>query len=60
MKKITKEELELLVGYINGKMKKYDEDIKGRMEHSDRVELDMLRVSPRFLNQKKLLVKMLE
>ena len=32
-------------------MAEYDKDIKRKMEHSDKVELDMYKVNPTFLNQ---------
>ena len=36
---------------INRNMSDYDKDIKRKMEHSDKVELDMYKVNPAFLNQ---------
>ncbi len=38
---LSDEELSLLTKNINENMKKYDKDIKARMEQSDRIELDM-------------------
>ena len=51
MGKLTQEELDLILENINHNMAEYDKDIKRRMEHSDKVELDMYKVNPVFLNQ---------
>ena len=51
MEKITQEELDLILENINHNMAEYNKDIERRMEHSDKVELDMYKVTPTFLNQ---------
>ena len=51
MGKLTQEELNLILENINRNMSDYDKDIKRKMEHSDKVELDMYKVNPAFLNQ---------
>lgn len=51
MWKLTQEELNLILENINHNMAEYDKDIKRKMEHSDKVELDMYRINPAFLNQ---------
>lgn len=38
---ISDEELSIIAKNINENMRKYDKDITARMEHSDRIELDM-------------------
>ena len=39
--KLSDQELSIITKNINNNMKKYGEDITARMEHSDRIELDM-------------------
>ena len=39
--KLSDEELSIITKNINNNMRKYGEDITARMEHSDRIELDM-------------------
>ena len=51
MGKLTQEELNVILENINHNMAEYDKDIKRKMEHSDKVELDMYKVNPAFLNQ---------
>ena len=51
MEKLTQEELNLILENIKHNMAEYDKDIKRKMEHSDKVELDMYKVNPAFLNQ---------
>ena len=41
---LSDEELNLLTKNINENMRKYNEDIVARMEHSDRIELDMNKI----------------
>lgn len=38
---LSDEELSIIAKNINENMRKYDKDITARMEHSDRIELDM-------------------
>ena len=38
---LSDEELSIITKNINENMRKYDKDIIARMEHSDRIELDM-------------------
>ena len=38
---LSDEELSIITKNINENMRKYNKDITARMEHSDRVELDM-------------------
>ena len=40
---LSDEELSLITKSINANMKKYNDDIVGRMEQSDRRELDMYK-----------------
>ena len=47
MGKITQKELNLILENINHNMAEYDKDIKRKMEHSDKVELDMYKVRPK-------------
>ena len=38
---LSDEELSIIAKNIDENMRKYDKDITARMEHSDRIELDM-------------------
>ena len=38
---LSDEELSIIAKNINENMRKYDKDITARMEHSDKIELDM-------------------
>ena len=51
MGKITQEELNLILENINHNMAEYDKDIKRKMEHSDKVELDMYKVRPKITKE---------
>ena len=44
---LSDEELSIITKNINENMRKYNKDITARMEHSDRVELDMSKKARR-------------
>ena len=51
MGKLTQEELNIILENINHNMAEYDKDIKRKMEHSDKVELDMYKVRPKITKE---------